>query len=65
MFTIEIKDSDNVVHMQNCDNYTYNVDTAMVQCYELVDGDENKQKLVASYTNVVYFRKIETKDHKE
>lgn len=65
MFTIEIKDSDNVVHKQTCDNYTYNVDTAMVQCYELVDKDVNKQKLVASYTNVVYFRKIETKDHKE
>ncbi len=52
--SLEIKDSEGVVHNQECDDYNYNVDTKSVLCYE-AEG-ENKL-LVAAYEDVSHFRR--------
>ncbi len=52
---IEIRDSDGILHTQECDDYNYNVDTKSVLCYE-VDGDN--KKLIAAYEDISHFRKL-------
>ena len=51
---IEIKDSDGNLHVQECDDFTYNVDSRDVNCYE--KADESTKKLIAGYQNVVYWK---------
>ena len=52
---IEIKDSDGVLHTQECDDYKYNVDTKSVLCYEK-EGEITK--LIAVFEEVSHFRKL-------
>jgi hypothetical protein len=53
---LEIKDSDGVIHSQECDDYKYNVDTKTVLCYEKGEGEQTL--LTAVFENVSHFRKI-------
>ena len=53
---IEIKDSDGIIQIQECDDYKYNVDTKTVLCYD--KGEEEQTLLIAAFEDISHFRKL-------
>lgn len=52
---LEIKDSDGIIQIQECDDYKYNVDTKTVLCYDKGEGEQ--VLLIAAFENISHFKR--------